>query len=184
MAKGDGKADIRNLVSAHRRSYRHENSGQKSYLDRILFEALPLSVGVVSFILAFHFSVPTSVGLLTTAGLLSAFLFGLMIQISDRAESWSDTNPEPGVETTWHARYLEELSANAGYASIVSMITAILFVLCSATSTWPLKFLSALAIAAAIHLALTMLMVIKRVFALVQERTRIARTGSGAHRGL
>jgi len=75
------------------------------------------SSGVVDLVVA-------SVGLLTESGLLSAFLVGVMLQISERALDWSDSSPTLGPETSAHATYLVELAANSGYASLVAIVSA------------------------------------------------------------
>ena len=105
-----------------------------------------------------------------------------MLQVADRATDWSESNPPPGRETSERAAYLEELAANAGYASLVSIVTAVLFVVASSTSDWPLRVFSALGIAAGVHLSLTLLMVMKRVFLWTQRRLVEAHTGTNSPR--
>jgi hypothetical protein len=121
-----------------------------------------------------------SVGLLTVAGLLSAFLFGAMLQVSQRAMDWADSNPEPSGDTSQHAEYLNQLAANAGYASLASIVTAAVFVVASATTSHDaLVIFTALGLACALHTALVLSMVMGRVFALTQERLIRAQTGGG-----
>ena len=119
----------------------------------------------------------TSVGLLTVAGLLSAFLFGAMLQVSQRAMDWSDTNPVPSEDVSEHAEFLRQLAANAGYASLVSILTATIFVVASVTSHGTAVLFTALGLGLALHMALVLAMVIARVFALTQERLVRAETG-------
>jgi hypothetical protein len=123
-----------------------------------------------------------AVGLLTVSGLLSALFFGVMLQVSERAVSWADDSPEPGPHTSGHAAYLGELAANAGYASLVSITAALVYVVASVSSGWLLLVSSALGVALGLHLVLILLMVMKRVFALTQERLTRARTGADVPR--
>ena len=123
-----------------------------------------------------------SVGLLTVSALLSAFLFGLMLQVADRAATWADSAPERGRATSDHATYLAELAANAGYASLVSILTSVAFVVASTSHGWVLRVAAALGLGLGSHLVLTLLMVMKRVFNLTLQRLRIARTTGASPR--
>ncbi len=182
MVRGDAKIDLRDMVATHRRSFRASGSGRLRWSELVLFDVIPFAAAAICIWRSVYLPSATSIGLLTTTGLLSAFLFGLMIQVSDRAATWASENPPPGEDTSWHAQYLEQLSANAGYASLVSVLAAVLFVIASTTTHWPLRVVSAIAIGLGIHLVLTLLMVIRRLFALTQERLRRARTGAGGRR--
>jgi hypothetical protein len=119
-----------------------------------------------------------SVGLLTVSGLLSAFLFGVMLQISDRAMSWADTEPPRGADTSEHAIFLEEIAANAGYASIVSIAAAVVFVVATVTTKTALVVATAIGLGIAVHMGLVLFMVMGRVFALTQNRLNRARAGA------
>jgi len=166
------------MVVIHWRSFRGLSTRRWRWGQILLFAGVPAAAGLASFFLAFDLPATTSVGLLTTAGLLSAFLFGLMIQVSDRAATWAAENPKPSEDTSWHALYLEELAASAGYASAVSVVTAVVFVVASSSTKWTLRISSAVGIAIGLHLALTLFAVMGRVFALTMERLRRARTGA------
>jgi uncharacterized membrane protein len=101
-----------------------------------------------------------------------------MLQVSGRAMEWADSKPEPGQNTSEHAQYLEELAANAGYASLVCIVDAIIFVIAATASKQLLEAASGIGLALGAHLVLVLLMVMKRVFALTQERLVRARTGA------
>ena len=171
------KADPSGIIRAHRCTYIDARTGKRRLQDYLALEGLPIAVLVGCLIANVHLAVAASVGLLTVAGLLSAFLFGVMLQISERALDWSDSSPTPGPETSAHATYLAELAANSGYASLVSIVAAGVFVAASFTSGWWLRICSAVGLALAVHLALILFMVMKRVFALTQQRLNLARTG-------
>lgn len=174
------KANPSVIVRAHLASYRDDRTGKVLARDHLLFEAVPLAVGLVLSLLArFRLSVPASGGLLAVMGLLGALLFGVMILITDRAMSWSDNPQDPGEETVRYAIFLRELAANAGYASLVCIAAAVVFVCASATSGWALIAFSALGIALGLHLVLVVLMVMKRTYALTHARLTEVITGGG-----
>lgn len=130
-----------------------------------------------------QFSAISGVGLLTVAGLLSALLFGLVLQVADRTTTWADSAPERGQATSDHAAYLGELTANAGYAALVSIAAAVAFVVASTSHGWLLRVFAAVSLGLGSHLVLTLLMVMKRVFNLTLQRLRIARTTGPSPRG-
>jgi hypothetical protein len=178
VAKGDFKADPRQIVRAHRSTYIDARTGRPRWQDRLAFDGIPLAV--LGLCLGFDVKLkPTaSAGLLTVAGILGALLFGVVVQISGTAMGLADSQPEPGPATSSYAIFLEELAANASYASLVCILAAAVYVAASLGSGWVLRASSALGLALAAHLVLVLMMVMKRVFALTQERLRRARTGA------
>ena len=121
-------------------------------------------------------------GALAISALFAAFLFQLTIQLLERSASWVDNAPEPGAETTQHAKLLEELSANSAYAALVSaLVSSASLVSIVANTGWSGRIIGGLLVASFIHLSAAMLLVLRRVFLLTQERLNTARTGVGRH---
>jgi hypothetical protein len=178
VARGDFKADPRTIVRAHRRTYLNATSERPRWQDRLTFDGLPLVIFLLCVIFNVRLPGGASVGLLTVSGLLSVFLFGVVVQLWARAMDLADARPEPSPATSEHAVYLEELAANAGYAVLVCIAAAVVFVVASIATHWVLRITSALGLAVSAHLVLVLLMVMKRVFAQTQERLRRARTGA------
>jgi hypothetical protein len=176
MATGDLKPDPRPIISAHHRTYINVATGQRRWQDYALLDGVPVVIAALLLWKNVDLATVASVGLLTVSGLLSAFLFGLMLQVADRAATWADSAPERGRATSDHATYLAELAANAGYASLVSILTSVAFVVASTSHGWVLRVAAALGLGLGSHLVLTLLMVMKRVFNLTLQRLRIART--------
>lgn len=171
------KANPRAMIRAHRRTYIDVRTGKRRWQDVALNEGVPVLLGIGCLIANVKLPVAASVGLLTVSGLLSAFLFGVMLQVSERAMDWADSSPAPGPDTSSHAIYLGELAANSGYASLVCIVTSAVFVVASASSGWLLRISTAVGLALALHMGLVLLMVMKRVYALTTERLNRARTG-------
>jgi hypothetical protein len=154
-------------------------TGKGRWQDYLTLEVAPVIVGAACLAVDVRLGAGASAGLLTVTALLSVFLFTLMLQMSERAMDWADSRPPPGPDTSAHAIYLEELAANAGYASVVCIMAAVTFVIAGVGSGWALRIASALGLALSGHLALVLMMVMKRVFALTQDRLNRARTGAG-----
>jgi hypothetical protein len=144
----------------------------------MVFEGSP--VGVFAACVAFNVRLNSgaSTGLLTVTGLLSLFLFTVVVQLSARAMDLADDRPEPGSATSEHVIYLEELTANAAYASLVCIFAAVVFVVADIGTNWVLRISSAIGLAIGAHMVLVLMMVMKRVFSLTQERLNRVRTGA------
>jgi hypothetical protein len=174
------KASPLDIIVAHYRTYVNDDTGSPSWQDHALFEGLPVALLVAC--LWFEISIPNaaSVGLLTVAGLLSAFLFGAMLQVSQRAMDWADAKPPPGEDTTDHAEFLSQLAANAGYSSLVSIVTATVFAVAAVTTSHEAAVVfTALGLGFALHMVMVLSMVMSRVFALTEERLIRAQTDGG-----
>ena len=85
------------LVGAHYKTYIDANTGKQRWQDHAWFEGLPLGVLAACWAIGVTLPIGASVGLLTVTGLLSAFLFGVMLQISERAMDWADTKRDGGL---------------------------------------------------------------------------------------
>jgi hypothetical protein len=188
MAKGDAKVDVRVIIRAHRASYVDVRTDRPRVRDFLVMEGLPLVGLAMCLIFRVQLSRPAAVGLLAVSALLSALFFGLMLQTADRAMSWADAAPPPGPSTSSHATLVQELAAHAGYAALVCIAAAVAYVVATvsvegppkAGVDWPLRVSSAAGLALGGHLVLVLLMVMKRVFLLTQERLDRARTGTSA----
>jgi hypothetical protein len=175
---GSLKASPLRLIKAQWKTYVDANTGRIRWQDHVVFEGLPLVVLGICIWRDVHLGTTTATALLTATSLLGALLFGVMLQVSGRAMDWADTKPTPSEETSFHAKYLEELAANAGYASLVCIVDAMVFVVAATASKQLLEAASGIGLALGTHLILVLLMVMKRVFALTQERLTRARTGA------
>lgn len=181
VPSGTFKGDVTAIVKAHWATYIDVRTGKRRLADHVYFEGLPLLGLVVMLWFDLRLTTAAAIGLLTIAGLLSAFLFGVMLQVSDRAMNWADNDPAPSKQTSDDAKYLEELAATAGYASLVCLAACLAFVIASVSQKHDLvlRVSSAVGCAIGIHLVLTLLMVMKRVFRYTQAKLIRARTGAG-----
>lgn len=170
------KSSPRAIIIAHYRSYIDVRTGLRRWQDYIEPVIIPMLLFGVCLVIKVRVSTTLAVGLLTISGIFSALLFGVMLQISERAMDWADSHPIPSRTTSEHAIYLSELAANAGYASIVCILGSIVFVGVSVSTGWLLVVTSAIGISLGVHLIVVFFMIIKRIFALTQERLNKART--------
>jgi hypothetical protein len=158
------------LLRAQHRTYADAVTGRGSWLDYLVFYGVPAVVAGLSIWRHAHLSAAASGALLATLGLLAGLLFGVMLQISDRAMTWTDNPPERSEDTTQHVTFLRELAANAGYASLVCLAAAGAFAVATTTAHLKLEISSAVGLALGTQLVLVLLMVMKRVYLLTLGR--------------
>lgn len=172
------KADPRGVIQAHYATLVDARTDKLRFADHAALEGIPAAAATASFILEIKVSPEVSAGLVTVMGLLSAFFFGVMLQIAERALDWADTEPAQGPKTSRHALFLGEIQANAGYASFTSILTAAVFVATGLVHGTAAEVLSGIGIGLAVHVVLLLFMVSVRVFKLTQERLLEARAGA------
>jgi hypothetical protein len=174
------KADPRGLIRAHYATLVNAQTDKVRLLDHLQLEGIPALAFAICWLSGVALSESVSVGLLTVAGLLSAFFFGAMLQLSQRAMDWADSSPTPGEETSYYGRFLRQTTANAGYASLISILAAAIFVIVAASAahhhTAQVIF-SAIGLGLSAHLMLLLAMVLRRLFALTDARLTDAETG-------
>lgn len=177
---GNSKANPWVIVRAHYATYVDARTGRRRPQDWVTFAVPPAGVLVGCLVGNVRLEATASVGLLTVCGLLSAFLFGVIVQVSQRAMEFADARPTPSRETSLHAKELKELSANAGYTSLVCIVAAVIFVVASigADSKWVIRISTAVGLALGTHMIMVLFMVMKREFSLTVERVDRARTGA------
>jgi hypothetical protein len=178
VARGDFKADPRSIIRAHRNTYIDAQTGRSRWQDKLAFEGMPVLAAALFAAFNVQLASAASAGLLTVLGLFGVYLFTVVVGLSARAMDLADDPAGQGPARSQHAIYLEDLAANAAYASLVCILAAVVFVVATIGSHWVLRISSAVGLALGFHLVLVLMMVMKRVFALTQERLRRARTGA------
>lgn len=165
------KANPWRLIRAHHKTFSDYPTGDTNPWDYFLFWGVPAILTAICAVLHAELPEGASIGLLTTAGVLTAFFFGVMLQISSRAMELADQRPIASIETTWQADFLQQIAANAGYASLLSVVVASVFVACiMATASWLSIALTALGLGLAAQLGLLVSMVLIRIYALTTDR--------------
>jgi hypothetical protein len=172
------KALPRDLVASHYATLRNEKSGKWNRADYAVTLAIPAASAIASFACDLKLGEGAINGLIAVAGIFGAFLFGAMLQVAQRALEWADTAPKRSPETSRHARYLKEIVANAGYASLVCVALVVVFLAVTFVSgDLALRLLTALGIGMFVHVLAVLLIVSSRVYLVTVERLRKARTG-------
>ena len=176
------KADPTLIVRAHWSTYTNASTGGRYWPDYVL--AVVPSAAVLTICLVFDVELDTTAtaALLTVSGLLGAFLFGVMLQIYERAYELEDAKPIPDEALSTQVANLEELAANAAYAALVCIVTAGTFAVASATSGWWLRGFIAAGLALTAHYGIVLIMVMRRLFLRTQASLLRARTGAGRSR--
>ena len=166
------------IVRAHWSTLVDARTGNRRWQDVVLFLAPPIVVTSTCLLVGVKLPTAATAAFLTVSGLLGAFLFGVMLQIYERAYVVEDARPERGERTTAYVKNLEELAANSAYAALTCVVAATVFAVATATSGWALRVSSALGLGLETHLGLVLLMVMRRLFLRTQDSLNRALTGS------
>src|SRR4051794_37499355 len=126
------KSNPRAIIEAHYATFEDLKTGNPLPQDYFLLLGVPIALATACLVFEVQLSTAASAALLATAGLLVSFLFGVMLQVSQRAMDWADKGPPSGPETSSHALFLREISANSAYAALIAIQAAIVFVVATA----------------------------------------------------
>jgi hypothetical protein len=180
VTNGGGKASLRAIVRAHRKTYVSGRTGRRRWKDHLTFEILPLALAFTCAWYRIKLPAAASGGLIAVAAFLSVFLFTVVVSLWSRAADLADQAPEPSAELTRQTNNLEELAANSAYASAVCILAAAVFVAAAIGHRWVLIASTAVGLGLGLHLLLVLFMVMKRVF--VQTQASLLRASTGADR--
>jgi hypothetical protein len=178
VTRASGKVSPLPIIEGHYRTLVDARTGRVHKTDYFVQAGIPVVVGALAVwrIDDLHIGVALAGALAALAGLMGAFLFQLSIQLLTQIAQWADSAPDHGVATSRYGVLLEELSANTAYACVIAIVCAACLVGSAvAEAGWPERLLAGLSIGLLGHLALTLLMVLRRVFLLSQEKALAGR---------
>ena len=160
------KIDVRDVFVAHLKTLVDHSSGTRSWGDYLLFYGFPLCFGAGLYVLEVSLS-DSSLRIATTAlAILAGLLFNLLVLL--HGLSW----PKEKHPLRRTALELEkQVYANIAYAIVSSLIALVALIVAANFDTSNRVRLIAGAIAAClvVHFGLTMVMVLKRIFAILQD---------------
>jgi hypothetical protein len=172
------KANPIGIIRAHYATLVDAETGHPLVLEYVVSLGVPVLVGIYCGVQEVKLPAVASGGLLTVCGLVFAFLFAAMLQMSQRAMDMSDSDKPTSKSITDHAEFVLEIAANSNYASLVSAVGAGVFVVAAVTSKTVLACASTIGLALMTHLAVLMLIVMQRVYSVTKERLLVAHTGA------
>lgn len=176
------KINVFRIIKCHISTFVEHPSGRPSWMDYTTFAALPLAIAVVAFLLGY---VPKegTINLIVTAGaIFIGLLLNLLILIYDQRSKVPVE--EPGKQwndrTRLRVRVLDELYYNISYCAVASIFMVTVAILLSATAGWAFSLrdlevrldeviLTPLLVFLASNLGLTILMVLKRTYSLLER---------------
>ena len=165
------------IIYTHYNSYINCNTKKIRWQDHMIFSCMPILSIILCFILQVKMQPVVISNFIIFTVMISAISFILMLYIANVAIDFLKTMPKKGVKTSSYAIYLEELSANAGYTFIMSLLTIFCFIMASTNTNIILNIFSAFSIGLFIHIILILFMMIKRIFAFTVQHLNYARTG-------
>lgn len=141
--------------------------------------SIPALCCALAILLDMNVNAGVAASILVVTGILAAFFLQLSISVFLRAAMWVETRPAPSLMTSQYGALLNDLGASSAYAALVSIgcCFASLAVAVSECG-WNERVLSGVLLLTVVHLILTLLAVVRRVFLITHERVRRAVTGS------
>lgn len=184
------KVDVRDIILAHYRTLYDNRLGRASRTkDVLLFAGIPALSALVLTVAGVRLG--ETGALLAAVSILGGFLFALLIlilEMSSDAAARAEEDGEPSPRTLRRVKVLREVSANVAYSVLISVLTTASlavgdFLLPPTRAPQPgglIKnaeqpaWISGISIFLLIHLGLTLLMVLRRTYAIAQRELDFA----------
>lgn len=158
------KIDIRDIVRDHYKSLSSYATGKSQKRDYMLFLGLPFVLSLLAAGLAVDIN-DAAVGVVITAvAILAGLLFNLLVLL--HAIKSRDKTYVTAQDTK---RFFAEIYANISYAILIALFSLIpLAFVVMINNQYALTALNAIAVFLCVHLLLTLLMILKRIHALLR----------------
>lgn len=164
------KIDVRDIYRHHIFSLRDYGDNRPALGDLVLFFGLPVILGVIAWWRQFVVPSAAFSGLLSAYSIFMGLLPSLLIMV---VTFLGTTKGDPANEPALKGRkaLLRELSANLSFAILLALLLVTVTMAALATNaavkSWAARFCSALLIAGSATFLLTLLMILKRIYAIV-----------------
>ena len=170
----------RMIVTEHVRALAGSDD-RLSPLDLVRQYLLPVAIGGAAVTWGdATINVNTAAALLTVGGIFAAFTFQLALGIHTQALAYASERPEPGERTSKRSEALRMLAANAGYASLVSMLASIAALGAGIVERGvPESIAVGATITVFVHLSIVLLLVLRRVF--LDTQNTLTQISTGQH---
>lgn len=135
--------------------------------------AVPLASGSAVGVLKFPISTEVSSSILLVSGVLAAFSFQASVQMFERSVALHSDDVKMDRDEYNYGLLLHDVAASSSYAVLISLATAILALAVGiSTSGWNEWVLASLTVTFVVHLTLTLVSVLVRVFYLTRGKVR------------
>ncbi len=182
------KINVRPICQAHLRTLFNNRTERPSRADRALFFGLP--VFLATALVALGVEATDTAALLGAVAFLGGFLFALLILVLQMAAGAAAETEDSGVHARTLRRVvvLRELSGNVSYAVLLCIVTTAVLIVGTFTEdqvfvqeagkitseTEQPWWYTGLMLAALAHLGLTLLMILKRLFVVINRELSLA----------
>ena len=174
------KIDVRDIVRDHFRTLTNYGTGRSALADYVLFLLIPaLSAGAAAWTKVTLSDTALTV-LVTAIAVLGGLLFNLLVLVHTVARRFKSSVGERD-----DMRFVSEIYSNVSYSILVSLLALVPLTLIPISLAGVIRVaLNAVAILLSLHLLLTLLMLLKRLHALlsVDINSQRSRPGNGPKR--
>ena len=160
------KINVGTVLAGHFRTLVDESSGSRSWGDYGIFYGFPVVLGLFMYLLGMGLSNAALIITTTSLSILSGLLFNLLVLL--HRLSWPGAS-HPLRKTA--RSFVGQVYANISY-SIVASLTALVLLIVTANLEVEneVRFItSAMAASLVVHFVLTMVMILKRMYVILQD---------------
>ena len=165
------KIDVSTIIFGHLGTLRDYGTHKRSILDLVLFFALPLAVAATAVWFNVHVRATAVTALLTAFSIFVALLFNLLVMVLTFLQT-TGGNPDDRFIVV-RKQLLREITANLSFAILVALVlvaVAIVALVRTGRDDEPVRRPEVFILAAgSCNFLLTLLMVLRRMYALLQN---------------
>lgn len=172
------KIDVREIVLGHFDTLRDFGTGRPRVSDYLLFVGVPIAIGALVVLTHFGVTVNAVNGILMAFSIFAGLLFNLLVMVLTFLQSSHGSAGDRLLAT--RKELLRQISSNLSFAILcaVLVVIAAIIVLSLTDSARIGAVGSGIILAGSVNVALTLLMILKRMYALLMnefERSKLNR---------
>lgn len=164
------KIDISCILKDHFGTMRNERTGSFDWSDGLLFIGLPLLMGLIAFYAGVNLDNNAIAIMITAASIFSGLLINVLVLIYSINQKVESNDKTPKEMVNLEKSFLKEIFANLSFSILISLFVIFFLSLLIFSPNWLDKGLIAIIIALSINFILTVLMALKRIHLLLNEK--------------
>lgn len=184
------KINVCEIIQGHWKTLEHNGTGKVSFVDIFTFFIFPLVLAVLTIVFEFKFTNELTSLLVNFGAIFTALLLSVLVLVYDQSTKLEDNKPESEADVSYNTKrtILDQLYYNICYSIIISMalvVSCFIESICrgkTGTYTLPLEapisicidvntyIATPLVTFATVNLIFTILMIVKRMHALLTSK--------------
>lgn len=167
------KIDISCILKDHFGTMRNERNGAFDWGDGFIFIALPILMGLFAFYAGVSLDDDAIAIMITAASIFSGLLINVLVLIYSINQKVDNNDNAPKEKIDLEKDFLKEIFANLSFSILISLFVIFCLSLLIFSPHWLDKALIAVIIALSVNFILTVLMALKRIHLLLNEKFKV-----------